>query len=156
MECVFTFIIFNLIIFMLTFVLKYIKLSVGAAFGMFAVFGMLRYRTEGLSIRDLTYLFICIALGLISAIQLEYYKLIVIHGIVAAGTVVLDGNIFFRRELCKSIQYENIDMIKPARKEELMDDLRQRTGLNIHRITISKINFLKDCAIIKIYYYEKA
>lgn len=156
MDCVFTFIIFNLIIFLLTFVLKYVKLSVGTAFGMFAVFSMLRYRTEGLSIRDMTYLFICIALGLISAIQLDYYKLIIIHSVVLAGTIILDGNLFFRREHFRSIQYENIAMIKPDQKEALMRDLKDRTGLNIHRITIGKIDFLKDTATIKVYFYEKA
>ncbi|MDP4281836.1 MAG: DUF4956 domain-containing protein [Bacteroidota bacterium] len=156
LDCVFTFIIFNIIIFLLTFVLKYVKLSVGTAFGMFAVFGMLRYRTEGLSIRDMTYLFICIALGLISAIQLEYYKLIVIDVIVLLVTFLLDGNLFFRRELCRSVQYENIFLIRPDQKDALMRDLKDRTGLDIHRITISKINFLKDTATIKVYYYEKS
>jgi hypothetical protein len=156
MECVFTFIIFNLIIFMLTFVLKYVKLSVGTAFGMFAVFSMLRYRTEGLSIRDMTYLFICIALGLMSAIQLEYYKLLVIHSVILAGTIILDGNLFFRRELCKSITYENMDLIGPGKKEELMKDLKERTGLNIHRISMNKIDFIRDSATIKVYYYDQA
>ncbi|MCX6266735.1 MAG: DUF4956 domain-containing protein [Bacteroidetes bacterium] len=154
LDYIFTFVIFNLVIFLLTFVLKYVKLSVGAAFGLFAVFSMLRYRTQGLSIKDLTYLFIFIAMGVISAIQLEYYQLGIIHGIILASTFVLDGRVIFRTELIKSVQYENIELIKPGNHDALMEDLRQRTGLNIHRIVIGKINFLRDSAMIKIYYYD--
>jgi hypothetical protein len=155
LDYIFTFIIFNLVIFLLTFVLKYVKLSVGAAFGLFAVFSMLRYRTQGLSIKDLTYLFIFIAMGVISAIQLEYYQLVVIHAIILAGTFILDGRIIFRNELIKTVQYEKIEMIKPGNHAALIEDLRNRTGLNIHRIVIGKIDFLKDSASVKIYYYDK-
>jgi hypothetical protein len=154
LDYIFTFIIFNLVIFLLTFVLKYVKLSVGAAFGLFAVFSMLRYRTQGLSIKDLTYLFIFIALGVISAIQLEYYELGIIHAIILAGTYILDGNVIFKQERIKTVQYENIEMIKPENHPALIEDLRERTGLNIHRIVIGKINFLKDSAVVKVYYYD--
>lgn len=154
LDYIFTFIIFNLVIFLLTFVLKYVKLSVGAAFGLFAVFSMLRYRTQGLSIKDLTYLFIFIAMGVISAIQLEYYELGVIHGIIFVGTFILDGNIIFKQERIKTIRYENIEMIKPENHAALIEDLRQRTGLNIHRIVIDRINFLRDSATIKAYFYD--
>lgn len=154
LDYIFTFVAFNLVIFLLTFVLKYVKLSVGAAFGLFAVFSMLRYRTQGLSVKDLTYLFIFIAMGVISAIQLEYYQLAAIHGIILAGTFVLDGRVIFRNEQIRTIQYEQIELIKPNNHEALLEDLRNRTGLNIHRIVIGKINFLNDSASIKIYYYD--
>jgi hypothetical protein len=154
MDYIFTFIIFNIVIFLLTFVLKYVKLSMGAAFGMFAVFSMLRYRTSGLSIRDMTYLFIFIAIGLISAIQLDIYKLGIIQGIILIGTYILDGNLIIKREHCRSIQYENIELIKPDKKQELIQDISTRTGLKIHRIVIGKVDFLKDTAAIKAYYYE--
>jgi len=154
LDYIFTFIMFNLVIFLLTFVLKYVKLSVGAAFGLFAVFSMLRYRTQGISMKDLTYLFIFIAMGVISSIQLEYYELGIIHAIILVGTFVLDGNVIFKGERIKSIQYENIEMIKPANQAALIEDLKDRTGLNIHRIVIGKIDFLKDAASIKIYYYD--
>ena len=154
MDYIFTFVIFNLIIFLLTFVLKYVKLSMGSVFGMFAVFSMLRYRTAGLSVRDMTYLFIFIAIGLMSAIQLDYYKLIIIHAIILSAAFLLDGKFFFKKERCKRIQYEKIDLIKPEKKEELMTDLSNRTGLKIHRIILGRINFLKDTASIKVYYYD--
>jgi hypothetical protein len=154
LDYIFTFIIFNLVIFLLTFVLKYVKLSVGAAFGLFAVFSMLRYRTESISMKDLTYLFVFIAMGVISSIQLEYWELGVIHAIIFAGAFILDGNIIFKREEVRVIRYENIDLIKPERHAELMADLKERTGLNIHRFTIGRINFLKDSATIKVYFYD--
>ena len=125
----------------------------GAAFGLFAVFSMLRYRTEGISMKDMTYLFIVIGIGLISAIQLEYYELAIINGVIIVSTFVLDGNFILKRELTKNIQYENIEMIKPENHGKLIEDLRNRTGLNIHRITVNRIDFLKDSAVIKIYYY---
>jgi len=153
LDYIFTFIIFNLIIFLLTFVLKYVKLSVGAAFGLFAVFSMLRYRTLGLSIRDLTYLFIFIAMGVISAIQLEYYQLAVIHGVILGGTFLLDGQVILKNEQMKTIRYENIEMIKPENHPALIEDLKNRTGLNIHRIVIGRIDFLNDSARVTIYYY---
>jgi len=154
MDYIFTFISFNLVIFVLTYVLNEVKISLGAAFGLFAVFSMLRYRTAGISMTDMTYLFIFIALGLISAIQLEYYELGILSGVIIAGTYLLDGNILFKRELSKSIRYENIELIRPENKEALLDDLRNRTGLNIHRIAINRINFLRDTASIRVYYYE--
>jgi hypothetical protein len=153
MESIFTFIMFNLLIFMLTFVLNKVKISMGAAFGLFAVFSMLRYRTEGISIKDMTYLFIFIALGLISAIQLEYYELGIISGVVFIFTFILDGKQLFR-EHSKHIEYENIELIKPENHQLLIDDLKKRTGLKVHHFIIEEINFLKDTANIKIFYYD--
>lgn len=154
LDYIFTFIMFNLVIFLLTFVLKYVKLSVGAAFGLFAVFSMLRYRTQGISMKDLTYLFIFIAMGVISSIQLEYYELGIIHGIILVGTFILDGNVIFKGERIKRVLYDNIEMIKPENQTGLIEELRLRTGLNIHRIVIGRIDFLKDAAVINIYYYD--
>jgi hypothetical protein len=90
----------------------------------------------------------------ISAIQLEYYQLAIIHSIILAGTFVLDGRVILKNEQVKTVQYEQIELIKPGNREALMEDLRNRTGLNIHRIVIGKINFLRDSANIKIYYYD--
>jgi hypothetical protein len=154
MDYIFTFFIFNIVIFVLTYVLNEVKISMGAAFGLFAVFSMLRYRTEGISMKDMTYLFIFIGLGLISAIQLEYYELAILCGIIVVATFILDGNFVIKREFSKNIRYEDIEMIKPENHEKLIEDLKNRTGLNIHRIAINKIDFLKDTAIIHIYYYD--
>jgi hypothetical protein len=154
-DYLFTFFLFNIIIFIITYLLNKVDMSLGAAFGLFAVFSMLRYRTEGITTKDMTYLFIVIAMGLICAVsKATYFELAVINLILIGFTYALDGNWLVRNELVKTIQYENIEMIKPANYQSLLTDLRTRTGLNIHRASVSRIDFLKDVAIIKIYYYE--
>jgi len=154
MDTIFTFILFNVVIFLLTFVLNKVKISMGAAFGLFAVFSMLRYRTAGIGMKDMTYLFIFIALGLISGIQLEYKELGIISGIIFLITLLLDTKLVMKKEISNVLRYEKIEMIKPEKREELIAELRERTGLNIHRISINEIDYLKDSAMITYYYYD--
>ncbi len=151
---IFTFMLFNVVIFLLTYVLNEVKISMGAAFGLFAVFSMLRYRTSGISMKDMTYLFIFIAIGLISAIQLEFYELGIINGILIVCIFILDSKMVFRRESSRTVTYDNLDLILPERREELIADLKKRTGFDIHRVVIKRINFLKDSAAIKMYFYD--
>ena len=154
MDTIFTFILFNVVIFLLTFVLNKVKISMGAAFGLFAVFSMLRYRTAGIGMKDMTYLFIFIAIGLISGIQLEYQELAVIVGIIFVIILLFDTKLILKKESSNVLRYERIEMIKPEKQAELIAELRQRTGLNIHRISINEIDFLKDTAMITFYYYN--
>ena len=162
-EFFFTYFIFNIIIFLMCFFLNKVKISMGAAFGLFAVFGMLRFRTEDLSIKDMTYLFLVIAIGLMTAvIKLEdiayYYEFVFIictNGFVLLLTYLLESNLLMKQETAKQIIYENIELIKPEKRAELMADLETRTGLKINRISIGKIDFLKDTALIKIYFFEE-
>lgn len=161
-EYFFTYFIFNLVIFLMCFFLNKVKLSMGAAFGLFAVFGMLRYKTEEISIKDMTYLFLVIAIGLLTAvIKIEdvayYYEflfIVAINSFILLMTYLLESNVLMKRETAKNVIYENIELIKPEKRVELMLDLELRTGLKINRISIGKIDFLKDIATIKIYYYE--
>ncbi len=161
-ELFFTYFIFNIIIFLISFLLNKVDLSMGAAFGLFAVFSMLRYKTEEIAIKDMTYLFLTIAIGLVSAVtkvkdtsdNIEYLFLIGINAVVLLITYLLESNVFMKKESVKTILYENIEMIKEGKKEELLADLKLRTGFNVHRYSIHKIDFLKDAAQIKIYYYE--
>jgi hypothetical protein len=153
-DFIFTYYTFNLIIFLITFLLNKVEMSMGAAFGLFAVFSMLRYRTEDILMKDMTYLFLCIALGLINAVAKGDWEPASISAIVLLITFILDSNIIFKKELVKVIQYENIGLILPENKDELLEDLRKRTGLNIHRVDIGEINFLRDAATIRVYYYE--
>lgn len=156
-DYLFTFFLFNIIIFFITYLLNKVDMSMGAAFGLFAVFSMLRYRTEGISTKDMTYLFIVIAMGLINAVsKATYFELGIINAILIGFTYTLDGNWLVRNEMIKNIQYEKIDMIKPENYNALLQDLRDRTGLNIHRVTVNRIDFLKDVAVVKIYYYEES
>ncbi len=154
-DYLFTFFLFNIIIFIITYLLNKVDMSMGAAFGLFAVFSMLRYRTEGISTKDMTYLFIVIAIGLICAVsKATYFELAVINLILIAFTYMLDGNWLVRNEMIKSILYENIEMIKPENYNALVEDLRARTGLDIHKVTVKRIDFLKDVAQVNVYYYE--
>ncbi|MGZ3863163.1 MAG: DUF4956 domain-containing protein [Bacteroidia bacterium] len=158
----FTFFIFNLIIFFLAFLLNKVDLSMGAAFGLFAVFSMLRYKTEEISIKDMSYLFLCIAVGLISAVTkikdapdaLEYVLLAGINATILVVTFFLESKVLMKKETAKLVVYENIELVQAGREAELLADLRKRTGFNIHRYSIHKIDFLKDAAQIKIYYYD--
>lgn len=153
-DAFFTYFLFNIAIFLLTYLMNQIKISMGAAFGLFAVFSMLRYRTEGISMKDMTYLFLSIAIGLISAIRLDWHQLAIINGIIVFFTFILDSNLIIRKEFSKRIQYDNIELIKPEFREKLIEDLKNRTGLNISRISIVKIDFLRDIAQIDVFYYN--
>ena len=151
-----TFFGFNIIIFLITFLLNKVEMSMGAAFGLFAVFSMLRYRTENISAKDMTYLFFAIALGLITAISKgNWDDLAIMCAILLGLTALLESGILMKKENTKMITYEKIHLIIPERREELIQDLRERTGLNIHRVDIQEIDFLKDASQITIFYYEK-
>lgn len=150
-----TFFGFNFVIFLITYLLNKVQMSMGAAFGLFAVFSMLRYRTEGLSAKDMTYLFIVISVGLISAIiKGSWDELGLVNGMILLVVWLLEGNLLIKRELTKNIQYDRIELITPERQEELLEDLRARTGLAVHRVEIQTMDFLKDSALIMIFYYQ--
>jgi hypothetical protein len=153
-EFMFTFFLFNIIIFIITFVLNKTNISMGAAFGLFAVFSMLRYRTEGISMKEMTYLLIAIALGLINAIGLHLLPIVVFNSIFALFIFILDHPVVFKQEVSKTVIYENINMIRPEDQALLLEDLRKRTGIDIHRFTVNSFDFLKDSTSITIYYYK--
>ncbi len=153
---VFTFFMFNITIFIITNLLNAKSgFSTGAAFGLFAVFSLLRYRTEDISARDMTYLFTVIALGLMSSVNKgNLLEICIINAIIIVAAFLLDGNVIIKTEFTKTIQYENIELIKPDKHKELLEDLSKRLGLHVHKASIGKIDFLRDTATIKIYYYE--
>ena len=153
-EILFTFFAFNIVIFLLTYVMNHVKISMGAAFGLFAIFSMLRYRTEGISPKDMTYLFIVIAIGMICAIKIDLITLSVICAILITIVLLLDGNILFKRQFSKPVLYDNVVLIKPENKEELIADLKSRTGLNIYKVDIQKIDYLRDMATLEIFYHD--
>lgn len=151
-----TFFGFNIIIFMITYLLNKVEMSMGAAFGLFAVFSMLRYRTENLSAKDMTYLFIVIALGLITAISDgSWEELGVICIILLTFTALLEGSLLIKKEHTKTITYDKIELITPEKRVELLADLNARTGLTIHRVIIQEIDFLKDATQLTIFYFEQ-
>lgn len=154
----FTFIAFNTVIFFVISVLTTIELSIGVGFGLFALFSILRYRTDPIPIRDMTYLFIILALPVMNSIMLNeaiYSKMLIANFCIIAVTLFLEKGWGFKYEIKKKIKYEKIDMIKPERRKELLKDLEERTGIkNILRYEIGNIDFLKDSADIIVWYKE--
>ncbi|MCU0325496.1 MAG: DUF4956 domain-containing protein [Spirosomaceae bacterium] len=154
-EFYFPFFIFNTIIFLLTFLLNSFEMSMGAAFGLFAVFSMLRYKTEDISMKDMTYLFLVIAIGLINAVmKSEIWEVAIINAVVILITYLLESNRIIKRESSLSIVYNNFEMILPEKRNELTEDLKLKMGLNIHRIEIDKVDYMKNTIQIRVFYYE--
>jgi len=155
-ENVFTFFIFNLVIFLITYLLNKVEMSMGAAFGLFAVFSMLRYRTEDISIKDMTYMFLVIAMGLINAVSKgNWDELSLLMAIIILITYLLESNVLIKKEVSKIVMYENIELIKPENRAQLVADLENRMGVKINQVTIGKIDFLRDAAQVHVFYYEK-
>jgi len=154
-EYLFTLLMFNIVIFHIAFLLNGVNLSLGAAFGLFAVFGLLRYRTEDIPMKDMTYLFLSIAMGLIVAVARGDWEPAIVCCVILLPTFVLDSKLIFKKELHKDVRYEQIEMVKPENYEKLMEDLRTRTGLDIHFISIQNIDFVRDTATVRVFYYER-
>lgn len=149
-----TFFAFNVTIFLITYLLNKVEMTMGAAFGLFAVFSMLRYRTENISAKDMTYIFIVIAIGLVMAISKGGWDELGLIGLIVFTLMaLLESNWLIRREQTQEVFYDRIELIQPQRRAELLADLRERTGLEIIRIEIGNIDLLKDAARITIYYY---
>jgi hypothetical protein len=154
-DYVFTYIMFNILTFFICFLLRKVPMEMGFALGLFAVFGILRYRTEAIPIRQMTYLFIVIGISMINALSnksVSIFEVLFTNGLITLITYLIDRLWFQSIEENKSIIYEKIDLIKPEKKEDMIQDLRVRTGLPIHEVKVDKIDFLKDVANITIYY----
>jgi hypothetical protein len=152
---VFTFIAFNTAVYFVMSVLTSVELSVGVGFGLFGLFSLLRYRTNTIPIREMTYLFIVIALPVLNSILIanSVWAALLLANTAVIGTLyILEREWGFSYELSQRITYERIDLIKPENYKLLMADLRERTGLLIKRCEVTNINFLRDTAEIKIYY----
>lgn len=151
-DAVFSFFLFANGVFLVTYLLSGVDLSMGFAFGLFAVFAMLRYRTEPISIRDMTYLFIVIGLALMCAIApLRYWELAVLVSLVTALAAIGETRLLAPRIIERKINYDKVDLIKPQQGEALMADLKERTGLEIIKIEIGKIDYLSDSAQLVIF-----
>jgi ribosomal protein S24E len=132
-----------------------VEMSMGAAFGLFAVFSMLRYRTEDISIKDMTYMFLVIAMGLINAVTKgSWDELLLVMSIIILVTWLLESRVLMRKEVSKIVMYENIELIKPENKQQLIEDLQNRLGVKVNSVTIGKIDFLRDTAQVQVHYYE--
>ena len=152
----FTFYLISIISFFICFALKKFEMEVGMGLGLFAIFGIIRYRTNPMRIREMTYLFLVIGLAVINALsgKLSYAELLFINGIVWLIVYLMENWLLQSNESEKIIIYEKIDNLKPAKYNELLADLEERTGLKINRAEVGKVDFLKDTADIKIFFDE--
>ena len=152
---VFTFLAFNPTIYFVMALLASAELSVGVGFGLFAIFSVIRYRTEEMPIREMTYLFVIIALPVMNAIFANggaIEKVLIANGVTLALLYLLERGWGFEFETSTHITYERVDLIVPQRRSELIADLRERTGLPVTRVDIGRINFLHDSTELTVYY----
>lgn len=149
-----TFLLFAVTVFLLIFLLENVKLQMGFALGLFAIFGMIRYRTETVPIREMTYLFVIIGISVINGLAMttSYSELIVTNGLFVIFIWILESSRVLKRTSNKVILYDKIDLIVPERQDELIRDLKARTGLNVLKIDIGNIDFLRDVAYIRVYF----
>jgi hypothetical protein len=131
-------------------------MEVGMGLGLFAIFGIIRYRTGSMRIREMTYLFLVIGLSVINALsnKLSYVEVGFINGVVWLMVYLMENLWLQSHEIDKLVIYEKIENIKPANNHLLIEDLEKRTGLKINRVEIGKIDFLKDVAEVKIFFNE--
>lgn len=150
----FTYLLFSTAIFFILYQLQNMNVEVGIALGLFGIFSMIRYRTEQLPIREMTYLFVLIAISIINGAGMatSYVSFAAVNVIFILLICVLEAVGMWNRNAQKVITYEKIELIKPDRREELLADLRQRTGLEIVKVQIGSIDFLKDTALLKVTY----
>lgn len=148
-----TFFSFNVIVFFISYLLNRVEMSTGAAFGLFAIFSILRYRTEGISARDMTYLFLCIAIGLINAVSrgaiVEHF---IISGFIILLTVLLESGYILKNRGSVRIVFDRTDLLHPSKRAELIVVLENKMGFKISHIEVGDVDFLKDSVILDIYY----
>lgn len=148
-----SFLLFGVGIFIITYLLHGVDMSMEFAFGLFAVFTMLRYRTDTISIKEMTYLFLVTAIALLTAVSsLNIVELLSLNALICVIAFVVDTRFLRSRYLVQSLSYERIENIKPQNRALLIEDLQTRTGLNVVAVDILHIDFLKDTAELSVKY----
>ncbi|MBS1568180.1 MAG: DUF4956 domain-containing protein [Bacteroidetes bacterium] len=156
-ENLFTYFVFNFLIFFLCILMNNVKLSMGFGFGLFAVFSIIRYRTEQLEVKDMTYLFSVICIAVINALagkKISLSELVFTNAMILALVYVLEQVWLTRHEAMRQLTYERIDLIKPSNREALFADLRERLGIQVSRVEIGRIDLLRDTAELRVFYFE--
>lgn len=151
----FTYLLINLVTFSLAFVLSQVRVDLGFGMGLFAVFGLLRYRTESIEVRNLTYLFVVIGLAVLNALvtaDVSLGELLLVNGLIVGMVAILESASFSRREESRLVIYDRLDLLAPGRSAELMADLRARTQLPVERYEIGNVDLLRDTADLSVYY----
>ncbi len=153
-DYVLTFMLFSSAMFLLIFLMENVKLQIGLTLGLFAIFGVIRYRTETVPVREMTYLFVIIAISVINglALNISYAELLAADALVLLLLWVLESRLLLRHTSAKLVLYERIDLITPERRGELVADLESRLGLKIDKVEVGHVDFLRDVAFVKVYY----
>lgn len=155
-DFLFTFVLIGTTVFVICFMLESVELELGFALGLFAVFGIIRYRTDPIPIKEMTYLFMVIGLSVMNALinkKISLIEMFFANAVILAAAYGLEKVWLLRHESQKIVLYEKIDLIHHDKKKELIEDLETRTGLIINRVDIGKIDFLRDTAMIRLYFY---
>jgi hypothetical protein len=151
----FTYLLLNLVTFSLSFVLSQVRLDLGFAMGLFAVFGILRYRTESIEVRNLTYLFVVIGLAVLNAIvtpQVSFWQLLIVNVMIVGMVTALESASFSCREESRRVIYDRLELLAPGRASELMADIRTRTRLPVERYEVGNVDLLRDSAELLVFY----
>jgi hypothetical protein len=158
-DYVFTYLLINLVTFSLAYLLSNVPIELGFALGLFAIFGILRYRTEAIRVRDLTYLFVVIGIAILNALAnsgISVPELLIANGVIVGTVSLLEAAPFSGREESRLVRYDRLDLLSPDAAAALLDDLRTRTHLPVERFEIGSIDLLRDCADITIHYRPTA
>ena len=157
-DYLFTYLLISLTVFVLCVLLDDVKLQLGFALGLFAIFGIIRYRTDPIPIKEMTYLFLVIGISVVNALankKISHAELVFANAMIVFVTYGLERLWLLKHESRKNIIYEKIELIIPEKHDELLLDLKTRTGIDIIRFEVKRIDFLRDVANICIYYYEE-
>lgn len=151
-----SFILFGVGVFLVTSLLHSVTVTMGFAFGLFAVFSMLRYRTEALGIKEMTYLFLVIAMALLAAVgSMQHYELAGLNLLIIALALVLETRVLLPRHGEKEVEYEIIENVHAQHQDALIADLRQRTGLDVFRVDVVSISYLRDTAMLRMHFRQE-
>lgn len=156
-DYLFTYYLIGTITFFLCFGLKKLDIDTGMGLGLFAIFGIIRYRTDAIEIKEMTYLFLIIGISVVNSLasnQISIAEMAIINLSVVFLTYGLENLWLVKHETRKTINYERIDLILPDKYEEMKADLEKRTGLTLNRFEVGKIDFLSDTAQVRIFYYS--
>lgn len=150
----FTFAVISVSIFFLIYLLGGVKIKVGFALGLFAIFGIIRYRTESMNVREMTYLFTIIAMTVVNAlgVTLSYGELLLTNLIFIVCIRLAENQPWLKHVSEKLVMYDRIDLITPDKREEMIEDLHKRLGIDIKKVEVGAVDFLRDIAMIKVYY----
>ncbi len=156
-EFVFTSVMMNIMVFFICFTLKKMDLGLGMALGLFAIFGVLRYRTDSIRPKEMTYLFIVIGIAVVNSLsnkKTSYSELIAVNCLVVAGTVVME--FFHRRDRLyqHTVNYDRVELLRPENRAELLQDMKDRTGFDVTKVAIKNLDLRKSAASVTIWYHD--